>query len=408
MLKQRIVLVIFDSLAMWIFRKFLELYPSSFMAKMAREGMSFERNYSTCTYSYPSYPSILYGVYPYEHGILSKMGYRLNGKNGLKSIHECLKEEGWKVATYSDETWIFEESTYGLSCHVKGDAYAFDTKSGYEGKTFIFLNFWGTHHPWNLTKPYDTKSIKPNYLDMERAYKNKDWDKVTFIRECWVSRSLHNLLYYDEKISHLDDGNTVIVLGSDHGEDIYIHGLQGTLLHEGLPWETVLRIPLIIYPCDKSKRIENLWSNIFLKETILGLTEDFDSRKIDLKEFEYVQITGTKVEGAEHCIASAGYVFDIGMKYFVEGMLEGKPKEHLYILKEEQNEENNCANNLPIRSHYEDFWKRDGKILREKLKKEYPFIFDSELLSEHINRSNTKKRADDEIIKQKLHALGYL
>ena len=99
MSKQRIVLVVVDSLGWWVFEKFLENYPESFISKMYREGLSFTRNYSTSSYSYPSYPSILFGVNPHEHGVLSKFGYKLKTGVELRSIHECLKERGWEVST---------------------------------------------------------------------------------------------------------------------------------------------------------------------------------------------------------------------------------------------------------------------------------------------------------------------
>ena len=62
MIKKRIVLVVLDSLALWILERFNKTHPDSFIAKMVREGLSFTNNYSTCSYSFPSYPSILFEV----------------------------------------------------------------------------------------------------------------------------------------------------------------------------------------------------------------------------------------------------------------------------------------------------------------------------------------------------------
>jgi len=406
MSKQRIVLVIFDSLAWWIFQKFVERYPGTFIARMAKDGLSFERCYATCTFSYPSYPSMLYGVYPYKHGVLSKVGYKLNRNIHLSSIHESLEERGWGVATYSDEAWIFEEDTYGFNCHIKGEAYFYDTGSSYEGKQFLLLNYWGTHHPWSLTKPYDTKAVTPNSREMLKAFQNKDWVKVAFIREKWISRIFENLLYYDKRLESLDDGHTYIIVCSDHGEDIYLHGSQGGMFHAGLPWETVLRVPLILYPYPQPKKVDILWSNVYLKQMILELSEGFDARKIDIRRLASVHITGGKVD-EQHSVASAGYVFDRGIKYFVEGMVNSKPKEHLYLLKEDRSERVNRLNDLPEGSVYERFWLEEGRNYRGELKKHYPFIFDSDLFAQHIHHIKDHTKEEEEKIKERLQALGY-
>ena len=96
----------------------------------------------------------------------------------MKSIHDCLSQKGWNVSTYSEEDWIFRKTGYGFDCNVKGNAYNFDTKSHYDDKTFIFLNYWGTHYPWTLTKPYNYR-ISPDHHEFTKAYKEGDMETVS-------------------------------------------------------------------------------------------------------------------------------------------------------------------------------------------------------------------------------------
>jgi 2-polyprenyl-3-methyl-5-hydroxy-6-metoxy-1,4-benzoquinol methylase len=407
--RKRIVLTILDSFAYWIFKRFIDTYPDSFIAKMAREGLNFTNNYSTCSYSFPSYPSILFGVYPYEHKILGRFGFKIADDDSLKSIHDCLIQKGWDVSTYSEEEWIFKKSGYGYDCNPRGDAFNFDIKSPYHDNTFIFLNYWGTHYPWSLTKPYDFK-ILPSHHEITKAFKEGDTATVSKIRENWLSRCFKNIALYSERLSHLDDGKTYIILTGDHGEDIYYHGLDGSALHGGPPWDTVQKVPLVIYPYPKPEVTNKLCSSIYIKQMILDLSESTGSPNISFNEPTEVHVTGgnDRVTVHMHTIEVVGFVFNNGIKYFIEGRFRGEPVEHLYNLKEDKEEKSNLINTSNDRSEVLKFWSDKSEHQKGFLRLHYPYIWNSDLFKTFMNNHRMHQKDEEEKIKEKLHALGYI
>ena len=209
----------------------------------------------------------------------------------------------------------------------------------------------------------------------------------------------------------MNDGNSYIILTGDHGEDMYFHGLDGSVLHGGPPWDTVQKVPLVLYPYPEPKVITKLHSSIFIKQMILDLSESLDFPNISFNEPSEVHVTGgnDRITVYMHSIESVGFVFNNGVKYFIEGRFKGQPVEHLYYLDEDKDESVNGINNPNAESKPEKkFWSDNREHYKDFLEMHYPYIWNSDLFKTFMNEHRRHPKDEEEKIKEKLHALGYI
>jgi hypothetical protein len=362
----RIFLICFDSVGEHVFEKFLKEYPNSFIAEMAREGLRFTNNYATATFTHPSYPSILYGVYPYEHGIIAGSGFH-NIKTEEKNICESLEGLGWECAVFSGQNWLFE-GEYGYKLPVKGTDKEIMTTKFMKDKVFLFLNYWGTHHPYEIDK--DIK-LSNEYSDFQKAITDGNTIAIERFKHNWITRQMQCLNRYSEILEFMHQ-NTTFIICSDHGDDF---GFNDIPTHCGLPYDTMIKTPLIVYPYD-TKEIGNTWSNIRIKEMVLRLAQGDTLDDMDLMKEAY--ITGGYAgpyRGAY--IQSCGVIDEFGYKYVID--------------------------NTGTEYYLQPLDKRDlRKYYIDRLKLQYPFIFYRTLNEAYLERA----KLDGEV-KDKLESLGY-
>jgi|GEM_PF-833927 len=145
-------------------------------------------------------------------------------------------------------------------------------------KFFIYGHFLIPHSPYRIRSEH-SKFLKDIAKDFEDSVRKKfkrrkngstaDWSEKEL--ECFGKLYDHNLNYADhlvgkfyrelKKLRLLD--STVLIITSDHGEDLGDHGF---LLHGHSPWDSLIRIPLILHypPLSRSAAVVN------------GLTESID------------------------------------------------------------------------------------------------------------------------------------
>jgi arylsulfatase A-like enzyme len=285
------------------------------LEKFAKTGVVFERAFSTAPWTLPSHGSFFTGKHPHDlsgswltpldgtHPTLaeafSARGYMTVGfvANLIYATAESGLNRGF--ARYSDfpltttlmirESWLTRALTRPLRASF-GDFNSMVRKpAGDVNKEFLkwlearpdrpffaFLNYFDAHQPYLPPPPFDTK-FRP---DGRRAYLNKE-------AETWSPEEIEQakdaydgtIAYVDQQVGLLLDTlnaqnllqNTVVVITSDHGEQLGEHNLFD---HGNSLYRPLLHVPLIIsFPpkTPQGMRVSDAVSLVDLPATILDL-----------------------------------------------------------------------------------------------------------------------------------------
>lgn len=244
------------------------------------------RAWSTSSWTLPSHASLFTGLFPSEHGATHP-----RGAGGLASgseaapahplradvptLAELLRERGWRTgAVLSNHGYL--DPRYGLDrgfehydarpggrvrryvplaqlCGLPlraghqsyRDARAItdlalrwlDEAPG-ERPFFLVVNYMDAHAPYLPPPPFDTAFGGPR---IESAFRMRYADReILYDRSlAWLDSQLARLL------DAVDDGNTVVIVTSDHGEALGGHGYW---MHDWTLYEELVRVPLYVFP----------------------------------------------------------------------------------------------------------------------------------------------------------------
>ncbi len=260
-----------------------------FMDTLAKEGMIWRNCISNCNHTMPGLITIFTGVYQVIHGIDSQKAYSIWDDSWIKGKlpFELLKENGYIIA--------------GCDPHVYG-------KTGYSGevkdvissleehkneKFFIWYRPETTHLPYDPEPPYDkmffpddyvmssgTKSridvVKKSLIVLKKGLISKAEigsgdaiEKPGYERTVGIADFIEEDIpainaLYDGEVRTLDDeirsyvtkldelglkDNTLIIITSDHGEQLMERGAVGhsSCSLEGNLYDENIKIPLILW-----------------------------------------------------------------------------------------------------------------------------------------------------------------
>ncbi|MBZ5704023.1 MAG: sulfatase [Acidobacteriia bacterium] len=274
--------------------------------RMAQQGVLFENAFSTCSWSFPSHVSLLTGRYQFEHGIENMLPIPVFGSGGpnlggYPTIGEALERRGYRTGAFSaNRAWfsrdlgfdrgfihfedyfhsvpdMFVRTLYGrefsrlvlartdhskyrralrwlgFEAILDKDDEGLGHSGGSPGvrKRATVVNQellqWidrGTHHPFFAFL---------NYFDVHEPYGGPR----SFAAPAWPQST--RVDQYDDGVKYVDDsvgelmtelerrglaGNTMVVITSDHGEELGQHGLRthGAALYKG-----EIHVPLIFW-----------------------------------------------------------------------------------------------------------------------------------------------------------------
>jgi choline-sulfatase len=213
--------------------------------RLAQEGTTFLRAYSSCPLTIPSHSTILSGLYPPTHGVRDNGDFILSPEVTL--ISERLHEAGYRTAAITSAfptqaRWGFNQgfdvyhdplqrqptqldwSDQRRAEEVIDDALAqLAAWSGPE-PMFFWVHLFDAHWPYDPPEPYRTRFITGPY-DGEIAYADA---QVGRLLEAWDARH---------------GADSVVLVTADHGEGLGDGGEQthGFLLHDG-----TTRVPMIL------------------------------------------------------------------------------------------------------------------------------------------------------------------
>ncbi len=265
--------------------------------KLIKKGVLFTHAFSQSAWTTPGMISIFTSLYPPAHAVDAK-GKTL--KEDVLTLPEVLKRNGYAVPVLPR---FIDIPNYW---HLGFDGVDKEQFQGKEGedllklleaykdrKFFIWYHYHGLHLPYNPPDPYDEIFTKNDN-------KSSDTESVSIVKRQSVIKhgsAIFNandentvIALYDGQIRQLDDyikqltermkewdifDNTIIIITSDHGEELFEHGFLGhasTSLNAKL-YDEIIRIPLIILWPKKLKHtvINNYVQQIDIMPTIIDL-----------------------------------------------------------------------------------------------------------------------------------------
>jgi arylsulfatase A-like enzyme len=225
------------------------------ISELARDGVVFERAYSTSSWTAPATASLFTSLYPLQHGVVTGMvatvrARRLDPTITLNAIPEeaetlpeVMQRAGYRTFGVADNLNI---------CAAEGFDQGFDAFRSYNDRGAVAVNAQVQEWKDEMLAPGAPYFLYVHYMDPHKPY---------VPQQPWRSRlgetGTPEVSAYDSEIRHVDehlrdlfdslgwDENTIVVVTSDHGEEFGEHGEfgHGHNLHN----ETV-QVPLLVYP----------------------------------------------------------------------------------------------------------------------------------------------------------------
>ena len=309
-----VVLIVIDTLRsdhLSCYGYFRETSPT--LDRLAKEGVLFEDSYASGIATGPGFTSIVTGLYPVSHKyyitpynvpnayqldddipviaeIMWDNGYVTAAVDNLINFRSHMKHfvRGYEYYMNPTKTsrWVHH---HVIASEVNKKVLPWIRQHSYE-RFFLFIHYWDPHTPYNQPEGYRKvfKHKRGDYSDLKvmRASAGYDyvpgWGRVDEIVEGDENKSIDlydgEILYVDNAVAEVvetlkDEGildETLIIVTSDHGEQLGQHGIWG---HAGLH-ESVIRVPLIIrYPkkLPKGVRVKGYVQQADIVPTILSL-----------------------------------------------------------------------------------------------------------------------------------------
>jgi|GEM_PF-532537 len=256
--------------------------------ELARRGLRFDRAFATSSWTWPSTASLLTGLLPYEHGVLSNAACNLN--HAYETLAEVLQARGYSTAAIScnpliDETRQFDQGFERFDAGAQmrmTDEVIRDVRRELrqlaDVRFFLYLHLVDPHTPHRPLPselerlggeaPDDfphkvVAGVEVDGMDhyWSRLMEPEAWDDYGVVHPervvppahmRWISDRYDASVgtadhYLGEVFDLLEElglaETTVIAVTSDHGEELFDHGL---LLHGHAIWREVVHVPLIL------------------------------------------------------------------------------------------------------------------------------------------------------------------
>jgi arylsulfatase A-like enzyme len=278
------------------------------LASLAHEGILFEQATSTDFWTLPAHASLLTGQYPSDHNATSETNLL---QPGVRTLAESLSAAGYKTQAYVSNAWIgaergFDQGFDGFvetwkTGGLQGSEFGLD-RAAIEGaeawiaerdplgeEFFLFLNLNSAHMPYS-PDPMVLADLSPGPRSIERtrrlrmlkgmwAYLGGDFEldakDFAILRELYeaeiamLDALVGRLVEFLRAREILDE--TLVIVTSDHGENLGDHGMIDHLLSM---YQTTTRVPLIMrHPPSFSpgRRSQNVVSLVDIVPTVLDI-----------------------------------------------------------------------------------------------------------------------------------------
>ncbi len=215
--------------------------------RLARDGVRFGRAHAHNVVSLPSHANVLSGVLPTDHGVRDNAGLRF--PRSVETIATILRRHGYRTGAFVSAAPLnarfglargFDEYDDRFANAAPRPAFLEQERPGAETvararawldrqhgqPTFCWVHIAEPHFPYAPPEPFASRFRGAPY-DGEVAAAD---DALQPLLEPIVSRGR--------------DGDTLVLLTSDHGEAL---GEHGEATHGLFAYEATLRVPLILY-----------------------------------------------------------------------------------------------------------------------------------------------------------------
>ena len=230
----------------------------------AERAVRFEHAIAESPWTLPSHVSLLSGLHPLTHGVRTP---ELAPSEDVTLLAEMLAEAGYYTFAITDGGWLSEGWGFErgfASFHARDQDFAETVREALEyvrhradkGPWFGFLHTYDVHCPYDPPEPWFSHFSSPGSTPIEVAGRcgNPTFNELDLTPEelrfladrydggvRWVDDALAGLLAGLDAVGAWE--NTVVVVTSDHGEELGEHGRIG---HEETVHRTVLAVPLLI------------------------------------------------------------------------------------------------------------------------------------------------------------------
>lgn len=280
---------------------------------LASKGFVFTNAVSVAPWTLPSTMSWFTGVYPTTHKVINKFILDTGGREeianlkklspGIVTVAEVFKNQGYRTGGFTGGAGVDRQFGFNQGFEMYTDDLNFGgfkesipkallwIEEHKREKLFVFLHGYDIHGQYVPDGGYDKRFIDFNYKGNLTGSK----EEQKTLREEGLSRGKISLTsrdvrfltaLYDEKIARADAefatflraytamglmDKTILVITSDHGEELYEHG---QIDHGHSLYDELVRVPLfIILPNQKnSVYIQDQVRSIDLMPTLFDLT----------------------------------------------------------------------------------------------------------------------------------------
>lgn len=248
---------------------------------LAARGLRYEQAYSTASWTWPSTASILTGLAPEAHGVTDDDSCYLS--SGLETVAEVLAHRGYTTAAFTCNPLIVANKNFDQGFETFDDSIRDFRKSDLvlpsilnwmqmykDWRFFLYLHLVDPHAP-HRPRPEDIAlvgGLAPAGMPDNAVsyYERKLWrgdghaedgtleldQAVPPEHQAWLPKSYTAGVavadhYVGEVLAQLDAldlrENTIVVFTSDHGEELFDHGM---ISHGQSLYEELVRVPLIL------------------------------------------------------------------------------------------------------------------------------------------------------------------
>lgn len=231
------------------------------MDELQRSGVRFERAMAPRALTWPSLASVLTGLYPSRHGLVSN-GYRFS--NELLTLPGLLRENGYQTGAFlsnmcraNHQGWDSFACGGGNDGKVTRQALEWLRSTDRHRPFLLWVHYFGPHPPYYNGGNLAREVLDPKY-EGDLAARKGALDRIMKkgIELSPEDRFHLDALYdaavmgTDNSVGTLLDGvrsagledRTLIVFLADHGEDLYQHNRY--LYHACSVYQTTLHVPL--------------------------------------------------------------------------------------------------------------------------------------------------------------------
>ncbi len=283
----------------------------------AAEAVRFDRCYSAAPWTKPSVASLFTGLHPRAHGVTNHEGLMWGEESeamrkgilaeDVTTLAETLAASGYRTGAFVANPWLLAEYGFGQGFEVYDDtladsetpadsmlarANAWLASPGDDRPIFLYLHLMDVHGPYvapdsvyatlvaamdpdpgAILTPDQVANI-PEYLTRTPWYN----DEVALRLDVWRLRYAAGVRDLDTRLGAFLDQlretglleGSVVVLTSDHGEELFEHG---GWTHGYTLYQDQIRVPLLIRPpgSARPRTVREVVGLVDLMPTLLDL-----------------------------------------------------------------------------------------------------------------------------------------